>query len=172
MKHLLTLGSLTVAMFIVSCEKDEDNDNVSEQDRNFVVQMSLSNRTEIALGNLAASRATNDSVRMYAQMMVTEHTSADSTLQNFAKDLSIDLPADSLDANGTAIRTTLMSLSGRAFDSAYITSQVPAHQMTLNIAQAEANTGTNSQLRGFANSMVPSIQAHLAQADTLSARFR
>lgn len=172
MKKFWNIGAAAVVLLVASCEKSEDSDNVSAQDRNFVTQMSLSNRTEISLGQLAASMATNDSVRMYAQMMVAEHTMADSTLGLLASDLEITVPADSLDANGMTLRSTLMTLSGRAFDSAYITSQVPAHQMALNIAQTEINTGTNGELRDFANRMSPNIQAHLTLADSISARFR
>lgn len=172
MKHFLTIGVLSLGLLITSCDKEDDDENVSAQDRNFVAEMTLSNRTEIALSNMALTMATSDSVRQFAQMMVTEHTAADAQLADIADDLDVDLPADSLNAMGQTMRTTLMGLSGRAFDSAYITGQVPAHQASLAIAQTEANAGSNGQLRDFANTMVPKIQMHLGMADTLSVSFR
>ncbi|OLY92398.1 putative membrane protein [Cnuella takakiae] len=173
MKHFLTIGALSLGLLLTACEKaDNDEDNVSAQDRNFVAEMTLSNRTEIALSNMALNMATNDSVRQFAQQMITEHTAADAQLADIADDLDIDLPADSLNAMGTTMRTTLMGLSGRAFDSAYITGQVPAHQASLAIAQTEINAGTSGQLRTFATDMAPKIQMHLAMADSISTRFR
>jgi putative membrane protein len=172
MKHLFTVGALAAALLFSACEKDDDDDNVSAQDRSFVRQMALSNRTEIALGSLAAAKATNDSVRMYAQMMVMEHTTADSTLGLLAGSLGISVPPDSLAAASEALRTAMMGLTGRDFDSAYIGSQIPGHQTALTIAQTETNAGTNAQLRSFAESMTPKIQQHLVLADTIANRFK
>lgn len=161
-----------MACLFTACEKSEGTDNLSYQDRNFVNEMALSNRTEIVLSNLALSRATDPSVRMYAELMVADHTTADAELLNLAEDLDIQVTADSLNPMGAAMRATLESLEGRAFDSAYITGQVPAHQLSLNIAQTEASTGINPQLKNFAASKIPVITMHLNMADTMSVRFR
>ncbi len=172
MKHLLTLGSFAVALFATSCEQQDREENVSAQDRTFVNEITLSNRTEIVLSNMALTRATNDSVRMYAQMMIADHTNAENELKDLVDDLDIDLPADSLNAMGATMRTTLMGLTGRAFDSAYISGQVPAHQASLQIAENEINTGTNGQLRNYATSKQPVIRMHLTLAETIAARFK
>lgn len=172
MKHLLTVGTIAMACLFTACEKSDGTDNLSAQDRNFVNEMALSNRTEISLSNLALARATDPSVRMYAEMMVADHTTADAELLNIADDLDIRVTTDSLNPMGAAMRATLETLSGRSFDSAYITGQVPGHQLSLTIAQNEAANGINPQLKNFAAAKIPVITMHLNMADTMSVRFR
>lgn len=172
MKNLLALGGLAVTMLFASCTKDENDDNISGQDKAFVRDITLSNRSEIALANLALSKATDASVRNYAQMMITDHTMAETQLNEIANNIGIERPADSLNAMAASLRPVLMGLMGKSFDSAYIVSQVPAHEMARNLTQEETRSGTNDQLRNYAQMMLPKIQMHLTMADTISARLR
>lgn len=171
MKRMLALCGLTAAILMTSCDQDDDDNNVSAQDKSFVNELAISNRTEIIMGNLALAKATDDSIIDYAQMMVDEHTAAETELKTLAADLDIAVTTDSLDATNQAMRTMLMSLSGNSFDSAYIYGQVSGHQKTVIIVQTEIDGGTNSSLRNFATTMLPKIQTHLALADTISQRY-
>jgi putative membrane protein len=172
MKHLLTLGGLAASIFMISCEKNDSDENIGGQDRNFVNQITLSNRSEIALGNLALAMATDSSVRNYAQMMVTEHTAAEQNLMQITGDLELTLPTDSLTQMASEMRTTLMGLEGVQFDSAYIVSQIPAHDSARVVVQAQASSGASGPLRNYANTLLPSIESHRMMADTIATRFR
>ena len=86
LKKLFFTASFIAGFLLVACNKDDDNDeNTNTQDQTFVMQAAMSNRAEVDLGTLASTKATNSSVKAFAQMMVTEHSTAQSDLQNVAK---------------------------------------------------------------------------------------
>jgi putative membrane protein len=172
MKNLLAFGGLAVCMLAASCMKDENDDNVTAQDKAFVREITLSNRSEISLANLALAKATDASVRNYAQMMITDHTMAETQLNEIAGRAGMSRATDSLNAMASSLRPVLMGLSGRSFDSAYIVSQIPAHQMARTINEEETRSGNNEELRNYAQMMLPKIQTHLIMADTIAARLR
>ena len=164
-------GTIAASVLFTACEKDENEDDINEQDRNFTVQASFSNRAEIEMGNIALQRASDASVRTYAQLMIREHTSAQNELLDIRDDLDMDVRLnDSLPASLIAMRNTMAALSGRRFDSAYMVSQVMAHQMSRLIFETETTTGSNGRVVAYANKYLPNIRMHFMMADTIAAR--
>ena len=174
LNSLLLAGSLSALVFFTACEKDEKAEaDVNEQDRTFAVQASQSNRAEIELGNLALAQASNDSVKYYAQLMVTEHTQAQNELKEVADDMDLNVNLDQpLGAEFTAIQQSLAGLSGAAFDSIYMKSQVVSHQTTLANFQTEINSGGSANVKAYANKYLPHIQTHLDMANRIHTQVK
>jgi putative membrane protein len=171
MKLKTLLFGCVLATAFVACDKDEDEE-VNEQDRTFVRMASISNRAEIELGNLALSKAADASVRNFAQMMVTDHTTAQAQLRQTIDDIDMQNASinDSLGTTHVALRQRLMGLSGRGFDSVYMNSQVMMHMQSIALFQAEANGGASTSLRNYANSKLPNLQTHYNMADSIARR--
>ena len=137
------------------------------QDSTFLVQASQSNWAEVKLGALALAKATNDSVRAFAQMMITDHTGAQSDLASVVNNISTNVNvSDSLSAEIIAVRDSLQALSGNTFDSAYIAGQIRAHQQTLQAFDTELANGSNSRVKAYATDKRLTIQSHLDLADS------
>ncbi|TCJ19005.1 DUF4142 domain-containing protein [Flaviaesturariibacter flavus] len=170
-KMKLLFAAASLALVFSACDKDNDNTNdvgvesSNPNDVNFALQASNSNTMEIILGRLAASMATNTGVRTFGQMMVTEHTPAQAQLQTAANNAHLAVSLDSSAA--ISARTSLMQLSGRAFDSAYITMQVQGHTQTLQLLQTEVAGGASPSLKGYASAQIPVVTEHLRIADSL-----
>lgn len=156
-----------IALALLSCKKDKNNNDVNSTDQSFLTQAAVGNKAEIMAGQLAAEKGTNASVKAFGQMMVTEHGQAQTDLQNLYTSLGKTMP-DSVDAEHQAFMTQLSSLSGRAFDSAYINSQITDHQKTVTVFQTEINNGNNTSVRNYASTYLPHIQMHLQKADSIS----
>ncbi|HEX2536059.1 MAG TPA: DUF4142 domain-containing protein [Chitinophagaceae bacterium] len=172
LKKVLLAGTVAVAGLFTACDKNDDDDiAASQQDKDFAVQASMSNRAEIQMGNLALQQATDASVRTFAQMMVTEHTTAQEELEDISDDMDLNVSLnDSLPASVIDLRTTLAALSGPSFDSAYIATQVVAHQAALQLFQTEVNSGSHRRMIEYANKYLPKVQMHYNMADTMAAR--
>jgi putative membrane protein len=160
------LGALVVAVFMFSCDKDNDND-LNSTDQMFVTQVSIGNNAEIAAGQLAATKAENAAVKAFGQMMAMEHGMAQTDLKKVGTSTGISV-ADTVDAEHVALMARLNSLSGHSFDTAYMRSQVKDHQKTLDIFQTELNSGNHQQVKGYAGQYLPHIQMHFQKADSLS----
>jgi putative membrane protein len=170
MKKMILCGSLAVAMMFAACDKNDDEDTNST-DQMFVTQVAIGNNAEIQAGQLAATKATTPGVKEFGQMMVAEHTMAQADLKSAAGNQGFQV-SDSVDAEHVALMARLNSLSGVAFDTAYMNSQVKDHQKTLTIFQSEVSGGANQSIRNYANQYLPHIQMHLHMADSISTRIR
>jgi putative membrane protein len=169
-KGKLFLLAGAIAFSLSACDKDNDNDSNVEQsnsmDLTFAPQASMSNMAEISLGNLAASMGTNAGVRSFGQMMVSDHGSAQTQLQTAASNANLVTTVTDSSVL-VAMRAQLMGMSGRAFDSAYLRSQITAHQATLTLLQNEVNSGIAPSLKAYATAQIPHVQQHLTLADSL-----
>jgi putative membrane protein len=66
----------------------------------------------------------------------------------------------------------LTSLHGRAFDTAYLRGQIAGHTQMVKLLQQEIAQGTDPDLKAFAQSILPQVQAHLAKARSLAGMRR
>lgn len=165
MKKLFLIGGLAVAI-LSACNKNNDDD-LNSTDQTFMAQVAMGNRAEIMAGQLAATKGNSAAVKAFGQMMVTEHTMAQTDLQNLASSLNVSLPGG-VPPEDSLLMIRLNSLSGRSFDTAYINSQVMDHQKTLNIFQMELNNGNHQSVRNYASQYLPHIQMHYQKADSIS----
>lgn len=100
-----------IAAVVVSCNNDEDDNNiVSQTDMDFAMQTSVMNTAEVQAGALAATKATDTAIRSLGQMMVTEHTAAQNDLKAAGSALNIYV-ADSVDAEHLALMAQLSALT-------------------------------------------------------------
>ena len=164
-KYLLPALILT----FISCTKTrEDGDAIS--DKEFVLQASIVNVTEIDIGSLASAKGMGDGVKAFGESTAGYHKAMQSELSSLA--ITLNLAAtDSLDAQHMALRTQLLDLSGRAFDSLYIHSRAQDYHQASKLFFEEMITGHNSQLRNYSASVLPQLEAYSLQADSLIAKY-
>ncbi len=168
------LASLVLAVIILSCDKNDDDDNgngLNSTDRGFVLKAASSNEAEISLGQLGQLNATDPGVVYFAQLMVNEHIAAKASLNTVASGVGLSTP-DTLDAVHIALRNRLDTLSGFIFDSVYIRTQVLDHQGIISSYENELIGGANSALRNYADDMLPILRRHLEIADSIAQDFQ
>ena len=76
-------------------------------------------------------------------------------------------PTAMTDARHADMLNELASVSGRRFDRLYGRMQVAAHQEAVALFAAYAQTGTDPNLRAFAQSALPALEHHLMMARRL-----
>lgn len=146
------------------------------QDENaFLQRLHHANKTEIELGQLAQQKATDNNVKQYGQMMVTDHTKADQQLQAYAQKKGIQLSDDEpgaandteravMDADKAA-KAKLQAMQGLAFQYAYLTHMVGDHDMDISKAAAgmEQFKG-NPELTRLLQQLSPVLTRHREKA--------
>lgn len=63
----------------------------------------------------------------------------------------------------------LKTLSGKQFDRAYMSGQTKAHAKTQALYQNQLKQGQNSELKAFANEILPVVTSHLQMAQSMTA---
>ena|SRR5690606_1888637 len=148
-------------------DNDSDRNDFNDADETFVERAGMSNMAEIEMGELALTRGTDSLVVAFAESMVNDHTTAQDELANIAdNDDDVDWPSN-LDQEHQGIWETLSQLEGHRFDSAYIASQVTAHEKAVQLFQNGRDNGRNEDVRNYINKYLPKIEMHLEKADSI-----
>jgi len=132
------------------------------------------NQVDIDAGQFAASRAASDEVRAFARLMVADHTGVNKAATDLATKLKVtpqDNPtSQTLKAGGEKSLAHLKTLSGTAFDNAYIDREVAYHQQVIDALDSTLIPGaTNEELKALLVKVRPAFVAHLEHAKRLQA---
>lgn len=134
----------------------------------FVSNASQSDMYEIAAGNLAQTKGTSPDVKAFGKMMVIHHTAMTNEMKPLITAAG-KTPAAALDQRRQGLLDNLNTATPQAFDKAYISQQVTAHQEALTLMKGYADHGEDAGLKGGATKAIPKIESHLAQAQKLQA---
>lgn len=164
---LLTVASTAFFASMQSCKSD-DNDNYQMDNQTFVNQAASSNNFEIAAGTLATTKSQNSLVQQYGAHMVTEHTAVGTDMASIAGSKGYNVPTTFQAKEQTNINA-LSNLSGPEFDAQFVNMMIVSHQDAITLFQdASGSRGvSDGDLRNFAANKLPSLKAHLQDAQTL-----
>lgn len=124
----------------------------------FANTAAASDAYEIASSKLASDKAQAAELKSFAQQMVKDHTASTAKLKSAAGSIT---PDATMNAEQRANIDALEAASGAAFDTAYRTQQLAAHQKALAALQGYAASGDNAALKSFASETAPVVQGHL-----------
>ncbi len=140
--------------------------DLSTRDKSFVQKAAQGGVAEVQMAQLAQQKAGSDDVKKFAQTMIDDHTPNNEQLAKLASSKGLEPPTEP-DAMQQKSMTHLQGLSGAKFDKAYIKGQVKAHTAMLKLFKAEAKSSKDTDLKGFADQTVPTIEHHLSMAQDL-----
>ena len=133
---------------------------VASDDAKFATTAANGGLAEVALGKLALTKTTNQSIKDFANMMVTDHSKANDALAAIAKAKNITLPTEP-DSAHLKKADELSKLSEADFDKQYVSAMVDGHKKTLDLMTNEAKNGQDADLKAFAAQTSLTVQMHL-----------
>lgn len=191
MRRMGQLAIVCATVLMVACNMEnrrtESNEpgavgtaGVSAGDRDWVEDSMSAGRTEVELGNMAATRASNAEVKQFAEMMVRDHTKAGDELKQIAQRHSIAAPAE-LNDEHRDLMDRLSNVRGADFDKEYMQAMIDSHESIINHLQRRAsedrfgeNKGTvkpersdnpvEASLNQWAAMTLPTARHHLDEA--------
>lgn len=132
------------------------------------------NQVDIDAGKLATTKAVNPEVTKFAQLMVTDHTGVNKSAVDLATRLKVtpeDNPtSQSIKSGGAQNVAHLKTLTGAAFDRAYVDHEVAYHQQVLDAVDKTLIPGAkNAELKALLVKVRPAFVAHLEHAKHIQA---
>ena len=141
-------------------------------DANVVDALTAANQGEVDYSQIGVDKATNPSVKQFAQLMVKDHGAMLDAIKNLTGKLNItpaandkvsDLQKESqkdiADLNGKTV--------GKDFDHEFMEEQVDMHQEALDLLNDLDSRTTNADLKAAIAEAKPKVQAHLDQAKSV-----
>ncbi|WP_346833702.1 DUF4142 domain-containing protein [Pseudomonas abietaniphila] len=162
MAHLIKTSTfaLLVALASQGAFAAQDNDD-------FVEDASAKGVAEVEAGKLAQEKGSASDVKSFADMMVKDHTAANSKLKMIADKKNLEV-SDSAELVDKAKAMILELRSSKSFDQAYANNQVKAHEATIALFEEEASNGKDADLKAFAAETLPKLKEHLVHAQALA----
>lgn len=139
---------------------------LSRSDRHFVEKASESGMEEIAISQVAVSRATNPQVRQFAQNMVRDHGNAHQELKTFALNNAVEIPMKSISVE------KWQKKDAAEFDKDYVAKMASDHKDAVKLFEKAAEKSDNAELKTWAGKTLPTLQAHLTEVESLKAMVK
>jgi putative membrane protein len=102
--------------------------------------------------------------------MAQDHTRSNEQLRSVAAKQNMTLPSN-MNAAQQAAYDKLKTLSGAEFDRAYVAAMLKDHEEDVKAFQKEAKDGKDEQVKSFAAQTLPTLEAHLEQIKSTSAKL-
>lgn len=136
-------------------------------DKAFVKKALEGNEGEIQMGQLALQKSSDDQVKQFAQHMVDDHGKMQDQLKPVAQQMGVKVP-DGPSKGEMKKMDKMKSLSGDAFDQAYIKDMVKDHKSDSSDFKLEAQNTQNPQLKQLASEGSQTIDSHLQQIEQIA----
>jgi putative membrane protein len=137
-------------------------------DRALALQMAGDGMYEVEAGRLAAARARNAAVQSYGQMLVSHHGAANMELATLMRARGL-VPPTALPADKQAKLSQLAALSGDAFDRQFIqVAGVQDHTAGIALFERGARDAADPAFKAWITKTLPTLRAHLQQAQTIA----
>jgi putative membrane protein len=138
-----------------------------QTDQQLVSQVAADNLLEVRLGQFAEKKGASPAVKEFGKRMLIDHTSMQKQWMAAAEKNKLQFKAD-LGPQHLQQAEQLNSLSGSAFDKAYMAAMVQNHQATLNSFQTERNAPHSADIRQLVEAALPTLQEHLTLAQQVA----
>jgi putative membrane protein len=146
----------------------------------FRAKATASDAFEVLSSKIALTHATYPDLKMFAQMMIDDHTKSTDQLVALGGISKVSLTSkmspgrdgqyvgnDLIDTDHANELNSLDSKSNDDFNRTYIDDQVKGHEAAVSLLEDYAKNGDNAKLKAFATSILPTVKAHLAKAQGL-----
>jgi len=135
------------------------------------------NQVDIDAGKLAERKSHTKDVKAFAKLMVVDHTGVNKAATALVTKLKVtpepNATSASLAKGGVDNIKHLKSLSGAAFDHAYIDNEVTYHEAVLDaLDHTLIPSAKNEELKALLVQVRPAFEAHLEHAKKIQAELK
>lgn len=135
-------------------------------DANIAAIVVGANNIDISAGKIALQRSSNPEVKKFAQRMIVDHNAVLNSAVKLVTKLGVKPVNNNLVATlskqSVEHEKKLKTLSGRAFDKAYIDHEVAYHEAVIGVIEKQLiPSAKNTELKQALISVVPAFKAHL-----------
>jgi putative membrane protein len=151
--------SLTGAVRAADTTSTGAGSSLSEKDKTFMKKAAKGGMMEVKMGQVAEQKAQSDDVKSFGKRMVTDHGKANDELKSIASKKGFQLPSKEHSVKWTS-------------DKAYIDMMVQDHEKDLAEFKEEASSGTDSDVKKFADDTAKMVQEHLDLAKETQGKLK
>ena len=140
------------------------SDSLDRKDQRYVKKAAEGGLTEVELGRLAQTKASNDGVKQFGAMMEKDHGKANDELKRIAEAKGMQVPALPDRDENQRIEKLKQASDGADFDKKYMADMVKDHEKDLKFFREAARNAKDPEIKSFFQETAQTIKEHLAMA--------
>ena len=162
--QLCVLALVIGAMSLTGAARAEitpsgDGSSLSAKDKTFMKKAAKGGMMEVAMGQVAEQKAQSDDVKSFGKRMVTDHSKANDELKSIASKKGVQLPSKEHSSKWTS-------------DKAYMDMMIKDHEKDLAEFKEEASSGSDPDVKKFADDTAKMVQEHLDLAKETQGKLK
>jgi putative membrane protein len=126
----------------------------------FLVDATNGGMAEVALSRLAMEKTSNESIKHFADLMVSGHTAVNDEIRALAARKNVTLPSDVSEENKKKA-DDMMKKAGKDFDKEYINVMIKDHEKAIDLFEKATNNLKDAEVISFATNTLPNLRGHL-----------
>ena len=130
-------------------------------------QIHQADQKEIALGNIAAGKASTAEVQNYAKQLVDDHTGADQQVMALAQKMNVHLRDTAASKHGLQESKKLKSATGPAFDREFLRQTSADHEKLIRELKHEREDASDDDVEALIDKILPILEQHQQLAQIL-----
>ena len=138
----------------------------------YMVTLANTGMTEYQMSQVAASRATNPSVKDYANKVVSAHAQDEQELKAEAAKFKITLPTALSNDSQDMLNSLNKETKTMDFEKKYLDDMVDINDKAISKEKDMMEKTTNTDLKAYAQKMMDDDQKHMAEAKTLRSTMK
>ena len=140
--------------------------------KEFVEQAGTSGLAEVEMGELGVQKAKNNQVQAFAKQMVEDHKKANQELVTATKGKGVQVPSSRTSMHKATVEKFQQQDAGKNFDRDYMEQMVEDHKAAVELFETAADDEQlDIDLRAYAKKTLPTLQAHLKEAQTIQSKL-
>ena len=151
--------SLTGAVRGADTTQTGGGSSLSEKDKTFMKKAAKGGMMEVVMGQMAEQKAQSEDVKSFGKRMVTDHSKANDELKSIALKKGFQLPSKEHSGKWTS-------------DKAYMDMMVKDHEKDLAEFKEEASSGSDPDVKKFADDTAKVVQEHLDLAKETQGKLK
>jgi len=136
------------------------------KDHEFIAEAVRDGLTEIELGRLGVTEASDTRVRELARSLLEEHEKANRELVRLAKQKRLEVPTE-IDRERRCLIDDLKGTAAGEFQQAYMKALVKDHQRSISIFLQESRAGEDDDVKDFAGRLLSVLTDHFRLAKSI-----
>ena len=154
----VTLG-LGLGVGWAQTSSESKSSTLSDKDKKFMRKAAKGGMMEVAMGRMAEQNAQSDDVKSFGKRMVTDHGKANDELKSIATKKNVQLPSKEPSGKWSS-------------DKEYMDMMVKDHEKDLAEFKEEASSGSDADVKKFADDTAKIIQEHLDLAKETQSKLK
>ena len=154
----------------VEAAREDQPPSVTPAEQDFMMKTTQTDLAETQMARIALQKSTNNDVKDYANMILSDHTDALEDLTELMKNKNVPQP-NTMDVEIQRDISRMSDLTGPDFDREFMNMMVTDHQNALEMFRDQEAIAQNPDVKDYVEDLIPKLEMHLDKARRLQSKL-